>query len=121
MSQNTISMGADRDAEIDPRLAAFEDAFAATGGKQREATWFASHVRCSPRTLNRIVLSARGLTAKAVIDERLALEAKRLLAYTDEPASHIAAELGFSEATNFTKFFARLTVEFSRPMDATIA
>jgi AraC-like DNA-binding protein len=32
---------------------------------------------------------------------------ERLLAHTDLPAAGIAAALGFSEATNFGKFFTR--------------
>ena len=37
------------------------------------------------------------------------LEAKRLLAHGDQPAAKIAARLGFSSATNFTKFFHQRT------------
>ena len=37
----------------------------------------------------------------------MALEAKRLLAYTDEPVAEIGYRLGFPEPTNFGRFFAR--------------
>lgn len=48
-----------------------------------------------------------GLTAKEVIDGRVTLEAKRLLAHTDLPVAAIAARLGFSEPTNLGKFLTR--------------
>lgn len=61
----------------------------------------------SDRTISRACQRVAGLTAKGVLTERLMLEAKRLLAHTDQPVSTIALELGFSEATNFHKFFVR--------------
>ncbi len=49
-----------------------------------------------------------GQSPKEVIDERVAVEAKRLLTHTADPIATIGAGLGFSEATNFTKFFTRV-------------
>ncbi len=46
---------------------------------------------------------------KRVIDGRVALEARRLLAHTDEPVATIARRLGFPEPTYFGTFFPRLT------------
>lgn len=50
-------------------------------------------------------LAATGRTAKEIIDARVMLEAKRLLIHTDRPVAAIAADLGFSEPTNFVKYF----------------
>ncbi|WP_405512291.1 helix-turn-helix domain-containing protein [Streptomyces canus] len=47
--------------------------------------------------------------ATRVIDERVTLEAKRRLAHSDETAVRIAAHLGFSSATNFSKYFQSRT------------
>ncbi|KOV87314.1 transcriptional regulator [Streptomyces sp. NRRL WC-3618] len=63
----------------------------------------------SARTLSRATLAADGVTAKEFIDRRVLLEAKRLLAHSDQSAARIAAQLGFSSATNFSKFFHRHT------------
>ncbi|WP_372487578.1 helix-turn-helix transcriptional regulator [Streptomyces lomondensis] len=63
----------------------------------------------SARTLSRAALSAAGVSAKEYIDRRVILEAKRLLAHGDQPASRIATHLGFSSATNFSKFFQQRT------------
>ena len=59
------------------------------------------------KTLSRVCLAATGHPVKQVIDARVVLEAKRLLAHTDEPVARISRQLGFSEVTNFGKFFAR--------------
>ncbi|RYH24227.1 MAG: AraC family transcriptional regulator, partial [Alcaligenaceae bacterium] len=61
----------------------------------------------SESTLSRACLVMSGRTAKQVIDERIALEAKRLLVHSQATFAQIGHELGFSEPTNFTKFFKR--------------
>jgi AraC-like DNA-binding protein len=47
--------------------------------------------------------------AKEFIDRRVMLEAKRLLIHDELSAAQIATYLGFTSATNFTKFFRRHT------------
>lgn len=71
----------------------------------RQVRDYAASIGYSPRTLTRMSLAATGKTAKEVIDARVTLEAKRLLAHTERPVAAIAADLGFSEPTNFVKFF----------------
>jgi len=68
---------------------------------------YADLLGCSVRTLTRACLAATGRSAKQLIDERVALEAKRLLATTDMPVADVGRELGFDEPTNFGRFFAR--------------
>lgn len=70
---------------------------------------YANVLGYSARTLNRACIKDSGHTAKELIDTRIALEAKRLLTYTNLPVSTIARKLGFSEATNFSKHFHRMT------------
>ena len=84
-----------------------ERSFAAARG----AAHYAARIGYSPRTLNRACLAATGHTAKALIDARVTLEAKRLLAHTDLPVAAIGNRLGFTEPTNFGKFFTRETGE----------
>ncbi|HZU62651.1 MAG TPA: helix-turn-helix domain-containing protein [Novosphingobium sp.] len=50
-----------------------------------------------------------GLSPLAILHERLLGEARRCLAYTAQPITAIAADLGFSEASYFTRFFTRKT------------
>ncbi|MEU1193206.1 helix-turn-helix domain-containing protein [Streptomyces sp. NPDC005859] len=73
--------------------------------KTREVADYARDLGYSPRTLTRATASAVGTSAKGFIDERVMLEAKRRLAHSDEPAVRVAAHLGFSSATNFSKYF----------------
>lgn len=42
------------------------------------------------------------------MDRKLTLAAKRLLLHTQDTVEQIAEALGFSESTNFVKFFHRL-------------
>lgn len=66
-------------------------------------------VHAGAKTIDRSVRRARGISAKRYLDERLALEARRRLATTDVTVAALARELGFSEATNFVKFYRRMT------------
>src|SRR6266545_4471317 len=82
-----------------------EGSFATT----RRVEDYAERLGCSVRTLTRACLAATGRSAKQVIDDRVTLEAKRLLAHTDLPVASIGSKLGFTEATNFGRFFMRET------------
>lgn len=82
-----------------------ERSFATT----RSVEDYAARLGCSPRTLTRACLAATGRTAKQLADARVALQAQRLLAHTDLPVATIGRGLGFSEPTNFGKFFVRET------------
>jgi AraC-like DNA-binding protein len=75
--------------------------------RTRQVEDYARVLGCSVRTLTRAGLAATGRTAKQLVDERVALEAKRLLAQTDLSVAEIGTRLGFSEATNFGRFFSR--------------
>ena len=61
----------------------------------------------SSKTLGRAARAATGLNAKEYIDQRVLLEGRRLLAHTRLSAGEVAQQLGFSELTNFIKFFRR--------------
>ena len=69
---------------------------------------YARRLGYSESTLSRACLAAVGHTAKQAVDLRIALEAKRLLVHSNETVVQIGHRLGFSEPTNFVKFFKRL-------------
>nr|WP_246141317.1 AraC family transcriptional regulator [Micromonospora olivasterospora] len=75
--------------------------------RTRRVEDYAARLGSSVRTLTRACLAVTGRSAKQVIDERVALEARRLLAATDEPIARIGRRLGFPEPTNFGRFFTR--------------
>ncbi|MEV5983244.1 AraC family transcriptional regulator [Streptomyces sp. NPDC052114] len=72
---------------------------------------YAARLGYSVRSLTRASNAAVGRGAKAVIDERLILEAKRLLLHTRLPARAVAERLGFPSTTVFTRFFRHHTGE----------
>ena len=80
--------------------------------EQRFCEWhqvsvYARDLGISEKTLSRATQEVAGLSAKAYLSTRIALEARRMLAYTSWPIAHVADRLGFDEATNFIKFFRR--------------
>ncbi|MEO6470325.1 MAG: helix-turn-helix transcriptional regulator [Aeromicrobium sp.] len=70
---------------------------------------YAARLGYSARTLNRLARSHTGLTAKQLIDERVVLEARRLLSHSDAPIADVAAQLGFDDPSNFSSYFQRRT------------
>lgn len=75
--------------------------------RTRRVEDYAARLDCSVRTLTRACLTATGRSAKQVIDDRVTLQAMRLLAASDASVADIARWLGFSEPTNFGRFFHR--------------
>ena len=75
--------------------------------EHRGVAWYAAQLQCSPKTLTRACLAAAGSPAKALISERVTLEAKRLLVHSHRTVQDIGEHLGFDETSNFVKFFKR--------------
>lgn len=69
---------------------------------------YADRLGFSESTVSRACLATVGRTAKQEIDARVVLEAKRLLVHSQAPAAQIGHRLGFTEPTNFLKFFRRM-------------
>jgi AraC-like DNA-binding protein len=61
----------------------------------------------STSTLTRTCNEVLGHSAKEELDRRVALEAQRLLVHGASTSVAIGEFLGFSEPTNFVKFFRR--------------
>lgn len=62
----------------------------------------------STSTLSRTCSDVLGHSAKEEVDRRVVLEAQRLLVHSTSTSAVIGELLGFSEPTNFVKFFRRL-------------
>lgn len=82
-----------------------ERSFCAT----RRVLDYAKRLGCTARTLDRCCTEALGCTAKAYVDARVTLEARRLLAHSAMSVGAVGTSLGFSDATNFVKFFRART------------
>ncbi|MGW2741008.1 helix-turn-helix domain-containing protein [Streptomyces sp. NPDC001450] len=98
----------------------FRDAVERDFTRTRRLDDYAQTLGYSTRTLSRATLAAAGIGAKEFIDRRVILEAKRLLAHGDQSASRIAAQLGFSSATNFSKYFHQRTGQSPIAFRATV-
>ncbi len=95
--------------EPDATYLRFRDAVEKNFARTRRVEDYAEALGYSSRTLSRATLASVGLGAKEVIDRRVVLEAKRLLAHSDQTAARIAGRLGFSSATHFSKYFHQRT------------
>lgn len=70
---------------------------------------YAARLNLSARQLSEVVKAQSGKPAIKHVHERLVLEARRLLVYSNQSLKEIAFELGFSEASYFSRFFKRET------------
>lgn len=70
---------------------------------------YADAINVSVSTLNRLCRELLGITAKAVIQDRLLNEIKRRLIYTTEPLDQLAFSLGFKDPAYFSRFFRKHT------------
>jgi AraC-like DNA-binding protein len=70
---------------------------------------YAARLGYSPRTLTRATRAALGCGAKRYIDDRVLLEAKRLLIHSSLPPAAIGEHVGFTYPTVFSAFFRRRT------------
>lgn len=59
----------------------------------------------SPKTLSNVFKKMGDKSPLKIINERIVLEAKRLLLYSNMTAEEIAYELGYREPAHFSKFF----------------
>ena len=73
----------------------------------RSVADYAALVGCSSKTLTRATKRLLAQTPKQIIDARVTYAATRLLANTDISINWISKKLGFSQQSNFAKFFSR--------------
>ena len=77
--------------------------------KSKKVQYYASKLAVSSKTLNNIVNDVINESAKAFIDERTIMRIKRLLITTDDSIKEIAYTAGFTDPTNFFKYFKKFT------------
>ncbi len=75
---------------------------------QHSVTFYADKLFKSPKTLSN-TFAKLNTTPLQIIHERLVLEAKRLLIYTDKAAKEIAYEIGFDDASHLSRLFKKHT------------
>ncbi|MCM2678174.1 AraC family transcriptional regulator [Echinimonas agarilytica] len=77
--------------------------------KIRDANWYAAQINTTYKTLNHVSKLATGLTAKQLIDSYTIIEIKRQLVINNITSKQLAYDLGFEDASNFIKYFKKLT------------
>jgi AraC family transcriptional activator of pobA len=71
----------------------------------RSVNQYARQMGITERRLQQAVAKSVGKTPKQLIEDRVLLEAKRLLVHTNQSIKEIGFKLGFDEPTNFSRFF----------------
>lgn len=77
--------------------------------RTRSVEHYAKAAGISKRRLGELLAERTGKSTKQVVDERVVLECKRLLAHTEISVKELAAQLAFDEPTNLVKFFKHHT------------
>jgi AraC family transcriptional activator of pobA len=90
-----------------PLVLRYRESVQRNSTKRHAVADYARELAVSPGHLNTLCKRHLGRGAKDVIEERLVVEARRLLLYSDETASRIALRLGFKDASYFSRFFRR--------------
>lgn len=73
--------------------------------KNHTVEFYARELRISPKTLTMQLSRSAGKSPRQMIQERILLEAKRYLAFSELNISEISYELGFEDANYFSRFF----------------
>ena len=77
--------------------------------KSRYVKFYADNLAVSTKKLNFLTKTFYGLTAKEYIEEQIINDSKNLLIESPETVKQISYNLGFTEPTNFNKFFKKFT------------
>ena len=93
----------------DQRLARFRQLVELHYRQHRDLDFYAGALGLTRRTLSRLTAARLGCSPMDLIHRRLALEAQRLLRYTNATATQVAAELGFDDPSYFSRFYLRMT------------
>ena len=76
---------------------------------KRKVADYADLLFKSPKTLSNLFAKYNQKSPQQIILERLVLEAKRLMQFTDKQNQEIAFELGFNDSAHFSSFFKKMT------------
>ena len=72
-------------------------------------TKYASELNVTIHHLNSIIKSVCNKTTSEIISERIILEAKQFLQFSDENISEISYTLGFEDSSYFARYFKKHT------------
>lgn len=77
---------------------------------KRKVSDYADLLFKSPKTLSNLFSIYNQKSPQQIILDRLALEAKRLISFSDKQNQEIAYDLGFNDPAHFSRFFKKMTL-----------
>lgn len=92
-----------------PQLARFQTLVERHYREHLPLSFYAEELGCTERTLSRLTRAAWGIAPSEVLHRRIALEARRVLRFTNASCSEVAEELGFDDPSYFSRFYQRMT------------
>ncbi|ANQ85621.1 PobR regulator [Azoarcus olearius] len=101
------STGAGRQDRVRHRIERFLDLIERHFRERQPLAFYAGRLGVSTAQLNNNCRSETGASAQQMLHDRLLLEARRLLAYSDLDVTAISYSLGFRDPAYFSRFFAR--------------
>jgi AraC family transcriptional regulator, transcriptional activator of pobA len=87
----------------------FKDLLEKHFASSKNVSSYADKLHISEKRLRQATTNVLGKTPKEFIDDRIVLEAKRLLVHGNQSVKEIGFQLGFEEPTNFIKYFRKHT------------
>lgn len=78
---------------------------------QKGALFYSEKMSLTSKRVNELTRQHFSKTVTQLVHDRITLEAKRELAYTNKSIKQIALDLGFDDVTYFSRFFRRLSNE----------
>jgi len=90
-------------------LVLFKDLLEQNFRNEKSVNKYASDLNLSDKQLHKATTTLLDKTPKQIINERVLLEAKRLLVHSNLNVKEIAYDLGYDEPTNFIKYFKKYT------------
>lgn len=106
LTSNGRSTLNNRDSNL---LKEFSELLSRNLNTSRSVKYYANLLAITTKKLNSITKTYWGITAKEFIEEKIIHESKKILLETPDTIKQISYTLGFTEPTNFNKFFKKFT------------
>jgi AraC family transcriptional activator of pobA len=89
--------------------------------KWHQVKKYADALNVTPNYLNEVIKTAINVSAKEFIQNRIVVEAKRMIVFTNKSSKEIGYEMGFEDPSHFSKFFksqsGQTLQEFKKALD----
>lgn len=99
----------DKLSRFDTITKAFRELLEPNYTREKRPAAYAQKLNISTAYLNECVKNTTGYSVSHHIQERVVLEAKRLLYYSDKSVKEIATELGYDDYPYFSRLFTKVT------------